>query len=236
MGTRCEQCKARFYNLTSGNPEGCQRCLCNMTGSTSQECDKTSGQCPCKNTITGRQCERCDLGFHSLNSSGCQPCQCSRRGTRFGASDRCDPVSGQCQCKNYVAGYTCDRCKPGYHNLQQLNDNGCTVCHCDPEGTLGVCDDITGSCTCKRNVTGQFCDRCPAGFFNLSSSNPNGCQPCECFAKGTQGGERTPPDELPCASSTGACLCESNVEGLKCDKCERKYFWNQAAQGCVLCR
>jgi hypothetical protein len=236
MGTRCDQCRARFYNLTSINSEGCQQCLCNMTGSTSQECDKTSGQCPCKNSVTGRQCEQCNLGFHSLNTSGCQPCQCSIRGTRFGARHRCDPVSGQCQCKNYVSGYSCNRCKLGYYNLQQLNDNGCTRCQCDARGTFGVCNDVDGSCTCKTNVTGQFCDQCRTGYFNLTLNNPAGCQPCQCYAKGTQDGDRTRPEKLQCASSTGQCLCRSDVQGLKCDECNVGYVWNQVGQGCVSCR
>ena len=230
MGVRCNQCKARFYNLTGINSDGCQPCLCNMTGATSRECDKGSGQCNCKNTVTGRQCERCDLGFHNFTSSGCQGCQCSIRGTRVGARDRCDPVSGQCQCKNYVSGYSCDRCKPGYYNLQQLNDNGCTRCQCDNKGTLGVCNDVTGVCTCKMNVTGRSCDQCPTGYFNLTSSNPNGCQPCGCYPKGTQGGS------LHCGSLTGQCLCLSNVRGLKCDQCAAGYVWNHAGQGCVPCR
>ncbi|XP_028396319.1 LOW QUALITY PROTEIN: usherin-like [Dendronephthya gigantea] len=234
IGQRCDQCKAMFYNLTRVNSEGCQPCLCNMSGSTSRLCDKTNGQCPCRNTVTGRQCERCKLGFHTLTTSGCQSCHCSERGTRFGAAKRCDVVSGQCQCKNYVTGYTCDRCKPGHYNLRQSNGNGCTRCQCDNRGTLGVCHNITGVCTCKRNVTGQFCDQCPRGYYNLTSSNPNGCQACECYRKGTQDGTKN--SDLQCSSTSGQCLCLSNVRGLKCDQCDTNYVWNQAGQGCVACR
>lgn len=234
IGQRCDQCKAMFYNLTRVNSEGCQPCLCNMSGSTTRLCDKTSGQCPCRSTVTGRQCERCKLGFHTLTNSGCQSCQCSKTGTRLGAADRCDVVSGQCQCKNYVSGYRCDRCKPGYYNLLQTNDNGCTRCRCDAGGTVGVCHNVTGVCTCKRNVTGQFCNQCPTGFYNLTSSNPNGCQSCECYHKGTQVGAKN--GELLCSSSTGQCFCLSNVVGLKCDQCDAGYVWNQAGQGCIACR
>ena len=128
IGLRCDQCKAKFYNLSIDNIEGCQSCLCNITGATSEECDKTNGQCNCKDTIQGRQCNECKLGYHTLTSSGCKPCQCSELGTRVGALNRCDPINGQCQCKNYVSGYTCDRCRKGYYKLQKSNGNGCTRC------------------------------------------------------------------------------------------------------------
>lgn len=193
IGRRCDQCKAMFYNLSGGNPHGCQPCLCNMTGSTSAECDKVSGHCPCKATVTGRQCERCEVGFHTLNTSGCQPCKCDSIGTRPGVLKRCNPVSGKCQCKNYVSGYSCDRCISGYYNLRRNNVNGCTKCSCDSKGTIGNnkdCHANTGVCTCKSNVTKANCDHCPAGYFNLSSSNPNGCQPCQCNRKGTKLGDK----------------------------------------------
>ena len=199
IGRRCDQCKAMFYNLTSGSSKGCQPCLCNMTGATSRVCDKVSGQCTCRENVSGRQCERCDSGYHTLTTSGCKPCNCSTSGTAFGASQRCDPVSGSCQCKNFVTGYYCDRCKLGYYNLRSANGNGCDRCQCDTRGTLGntkACHERTGACTCKTNVTGQICDQCPTGFYNLSSSNPHGCQPCQCFGKGTKDGDTTSAGKL----------------------------------------
>lgn len=190
-GRRCDQCKATFYNLHNSSSNGCQTCQCNLIGATSSECDKVSGQCPCKSRVTGRQCERCESTFHRLNFSGCEPCNCSPLG-----SLRCHPLSGRCQCKNYVSGYSCDRCAVGYYNLRGDNSNGCTPCPCDTKGTLGntrECHAITGSCMCKSNVTGANCGQCPAGFFNLSSANPNGCQPCRCYPKGTKDGDSRNP-------------------------------------------
>lgn len=236
MGRTCNQCKAMFYNLSIHSTHGCQPCLCNMSGSRSQECDQTIGQCPCKNHVSGRRCDQCDLGYHSFHKSGCQSCQCSESGTRLGALYRCDQVSGQCQCKNYVSGYRCDRCMAGYYKLQESNPNGCIRCLCDTRGISMACNDVSGSCTCKRNVTGSLCNQCRRGFYNLTSSNPSGCQPCQCYARGTQEGDRRRPEELNCGGSSGQCLCHSNVRGLKCDQCDVGFVWNQAGQGCVSCR
>ena len=43
-------------------------CLCNQFGTTSSTslCDHTSGQCPCKLTIDGRDCSTCQQGFFSF--------------------------------------------------------------------------------------------------------------------------------------------------------------------------
>lgn len=34
-----------------------------MDGSTSEVCDSKTGQCPCKEGIGGRQCDRCQYGY-----------------------------------------------------------------------------------------------------------------------------------------------------------------------------
>ena len=43
------------------SPSGCQ---CNLTGTvnSSDVCDKVSGQCPCKELLTGRTCNQCKVG------------------------------------------------------------------------------------------------------------------------------------------------------------------------------
>ena len=39
-------------------------CQCNLTGTVngSGVCDKVSGQCPCKELLTGRTCNQCQVG------------------------------------------------------------------------------------------------------------------------------------------------------------------------------
>ena len=48
-----------------------KECNCDPTGSTSQLCDKYTGQCPCKEHVYGRQCNRCYPGFFGFGQSGC---------------------------------------------------------------------------------------------------------------------------------------------------------------------
>ena len=38
-------------------------CNCDPDGSTSPICEKSDGQCPCKDNVGGRQCDACEDGF-----------------------------------------------------------------------------------------------------------------------------------------------------------------------------
>ncbi|XP_033120753.1 laminin subunit alpha-1-like [Anneissia japonica] len=58
IGRRCDTCQDEFYALSSDNLEGCLPCECNVGGAINNLCDKGSGQCICKNYVSGRQCDR----------------------------------------------------------------------------------------------------------------------------------------------------------------------------------
>ena len=65
---------------------------------------------------------------------------------------------------NFI-GLLCDRCAPGYGNLEQ----NCVACQCNP---------LTGQCKCKPLVIGRDCSHCEPGYWNLASGN--GCESCNC--------------------------------------------------------
>ena len=40
-----------------------------MIGSAGKTCNQTSGQCPCKEGVTGLRCDRCKKGYQQTNSA-----------------------------------------------------------------------------------------------------------------------------------------------------------------------
>ncbi|CAL1548003.1 unnamed protein product [Lymnaea stagnalis] len=57
-GQNCHRCLDGFYNLQERNPFGCVDCECDPGGSERQPCDKNTGQCVCKQRITGQKCDK----------------------------------------------------------------------------------------------------------------------------------------------------------------------------------
>lgn len=53
-------------------------------------CNRTSGQCVCKDHVTGRRCDQCESGYWNLTSSGCISCNCYSIGS---IELSCDQVS-----------------------------------------------------------------------------------------------------------------------------------------------
>ena len=198
-GVKCDTCKPGFWGLSGQEPRGCKTCQCDPFGTTARnvnQCNTITGQCSCKEGATGRKCDQCSDGYHSLTQDGCKTCNCSAAGTLPSLQDDCDKSSGRCSCKLNVEGNNCDTCKPGYYNLTAHNPQGCTQCFCDIKGTAGgsgQCDLQSGNCTCKPQVMGQRCNQCKPGTFGLNQSDPLGCQPCNCFPKGTVDGDNKRP-------------------------------------------
>ncbi|KAK3698909.1 hypothetical protein QZH41_020367, partial [Actinostola sp. cb2023] len=60
----------------------CTACNCCLDGSHNSTCDKTTGQCPCKEHSVGRTCDKCPSDYYGLGSphpQGCLHCQCSNK-------------------------------------------------------------------------------------------------------------------------------------------------------------
>ncbi|KAK7473823.1 hypothetical protein BaRGS_00034930 [Batillaria attramentaria] len=133
---QCSQCRQNFYG--HGSTLGCLPCNCHQTGSTNPQCTE-EGQCPCVDSVGGRQCDQCRPGFFAFGTGGCSPCGCDLAGSLNGT---CDQTFGTCQCKGNVEGTRCDVCKAGYFNLAASNPSGCQPCFCFQHGT--VCTSATG--------------------------------------------------------------------------------------------
>lgn len=56
-GRDCNQCLPEFYGLSENERDGCRSCDCDPGGSVDNHCDVISGQCKCRDQMTGRTCD-----------------------------------------------------------------------------------------------------------------------------------------------------------------------------------
>uniref|UniRef100_A0A663LW22 Usherin n=1 Tax=Athene cunicularia TaxID=194338 RepID=A0A663LW22_ATHCN len=213
-GRQCNQCQEGFYNLQQSNPDGCSPCNCNTSGTVNGDitCHQNSGQCKCKANVIGLRCDSCNFGFKALrysNEDGCEPCWCNSHGS---VNQFCNPLSGQCSCKERVKGLHCDTCMDNFYGLDVT---GCKACECNIAGSFSgtVCDAKTGQCACKPNIGGRQCNQCLDGYHKVQENLSFVCLPCNCDKAGTVDGS------LLCDKSTGQCPCKAGVTGLQCSRC-----------------
>ncbi|KAK0176557.1 hypothetical protein PV328_000678 [Microctonus aethiopoides] len=209
-------CRDSIFSLTTHYNNGALHCHCNALGTTSFECEKFGGQCPCKPNIIGRRCEICKTGFYGYPN--CRPCNCP-------STAICEPERGECICPSRVTGDRCDRCEEGTYGFHPII--GCEECNCSPSGVLNgdlQCDLLNGTCKCKENVVGRQCNKCQDGYSQFPY-----CEKCDCDIRGTT-------DEI-CDQYTAECFCKENVQGQACDLCKEGTFNLQSTneQGCSKC-
>ncbi|XP_057887752.1 laminin subunit beta-2-like isoform X2 [Melospiza georgiana] len=179
MGRHCHLCKPFYYRHPRSDirsPTACAPCDCDPAGSLDGgACDghtdvalgMIAGQCRCKENVAGPRCDRCRHGAYGLSHDdpqGCQPCRCDPRGTVAGSSP-CDPISGDCYCKRFVAGRSCSQCVPEFWGLS-YDLGGCRPCACDFGGAYNNrCSMEDGACPCRPHIMGRQCDQVQPGFF-----------------------------------------------------------------------
>ncbi|XP_064094479.1 laminin subunit alpha-like isoform X2 [Macrobrachium nipponense] len=109
-GRICDTCRPLFWNLRQDNPEGCEECKCDTSGTVGgmSSCEQKSGQCFCKPGVRSRRCNECRDGTYNLrddNMFGCTSCGCNLGGS---VDNTCDKETGQCRCRPRVTGQHCD--------------------------------------------------------------------------------------------------------------------------------
>ncbi|KAL4649093.1 laminin subunit alpha-2 [Arapaima gigas] len=220
-GPRCDRCSNGYYGRPIEPGGSCQPCKChgNLDPLAPQSCHPLTGAClKCREGYGGAACDSCAEGYFgdAITAKNCQPCMCHVNGS---TSEVCDPVTGQCHCRQHVVGRQCDECMPSSFGIQQ--GRGCIPCHCNSFGSKSFDCDETGQCRCQPGVTGLKCDRCARGYFNFQEG---GCTPCQCSHVGNN-----------CDSNTGQCICPPNTVGERCDRCAPNYWGNDIVTGCKSC-
>ncbi|GCB69336.1 hypothetical protein scyTo_0010538 [Scyliorhinus torazame] len=258
-----EVCRGILSSISSIIHEGALPCGCDPQGSLSSVCNPSGGQCQCRSSVVGRNCDRCAPATFGFGPSGCRPCDCHKEGS---VSEFCHHVTGQCRCNEGVYGRQCDQCQPGYWGFPN-----CRLCQCN--GHADHCDLESGECLgCRDHTGGHNCGSCLSGYYGdpvLGSGDH--CRPCPCpdgpgsgrqFATdcyqdpnsrniiclcqhgytecvcnylGTVQTQCSSADECHCNQTTGQCPCLPNVVGLACDHCAPNTWKLASGAGCELC-
>ena len=82
------------------------------------------------------------LAHTHTHTHSCQSCGCDPAGAVAGSE--CDPTSGECLCKMYVTGDTCNTCINGFQLLDANNPFGCSAGNHD--NGVGGCKVGVGGC------------------------------------------------------------------------------------------
>lgn len=70
-GRHCHYCREGYYRDATKpitHRKVCKPCDCHPIGSSGKTCNHTTGQCPCKDGVTGLTCNRCARGYQQSRS------------------------------------------------------------------------------------------------------------------------------------------------------------------------
>ncbi|XP_055945657.1 netrin-1-like isoform X3 [Argiope bruennichi] len=70
-GRHCHYCKEGYYRDNTKpitDRKACKACDCHPVGASGRTCNQTTGQCPCKDGVTGITCNRCAKGYQQSRS------------------------------------------------------------------------------------------------------------------------------------------------------------------------
>ncbi|KAG7214822.1 hypothetical protein INR49_010714 [Caranx melampygus] len=147
-------------------------------------------------------------------NDGALACDCDNSGS---TGSTCDPVGGQCPCRQHVIGRQCTKCATGYYGFPY-----CRPCECGRR----LCDEVTGRCICPPQTVKPACDVCQNQTFNYHPLL--GCEGCECSPDGIKANAG-----LECELITGQCNCKPRIGGRQCDRCASGYY---RFPDCVPCK
>ncbi|CAG9794089.1 unnamed protein product [Diatraea saccharalis] len=112
-GRHCHYCREGYYRDPSkpiSHKKACKPCDCHPVGASGKICNQTSGQCPCKDGVTGTTCNRCAKGYQQSRSHIAPCIRIPRVVTAVQAMEAVDGEPGR-------AADQCGRCRAGARTL-----------------------------------------------------------------------------------------------------------------------
>ncbi|XP_013172546.1 PREDICTED: netrin-B-like isoform X1 [Papilio xuthus] len=112
-GRHCHYCREGYYRDPAKpitHKKACKPCDCHPVGASGKTCNQTSGQCPCKDGVTGTTCNRCAKGYQQSRSHIAPCIRIPRVVTAVQAMEAVDAEPGR-------ATEQCGRCRAGARTL-----------------------------------------------------------------------------------------------------------------------
>lgn len=72
VGDLCEKCDVGYFGEPDNVDGSCVECDCDPNGVVSSGCERATGQCHCKEGVTGRRCDKCNEKKSILKNGHCQ--------------------------------------------------------------------------------------------------------------------------------------------------------------------
>ncbi|XP_026001885.1 cadherin EGF LAG seven-pass G-type receptor 1 isoform X6 [Astatotilapia calliptera] len=146
FGQYCEnKVEEKCHEGWWGSPM-CGPCNCDTSRGFHKNCNKTTGECRCK-----------DNHYRPEGEDACYPCDCFPIGSE---SRTCDPITGQCPCKGGVIGRQCNQCD---NPFAEVTPTGCEVVY---EGCPKAFD--SGIWWPKTKFGRPAAMKCPEGSFGTA--------------------------------------------------------------------
>ncbi|XP_075978692.1 netrin-3-like isoform X1 [Anticarsia gemmatalis] len=112
-GRHCHYCREGYYRDPTKpitHKKACKPCDCHPVGASGKTCNQTSGQCPCKDGVTGTTCNRCAKGYQQSRSHIAPCIRIPRVVTAVQAMEAVDGEPGR-------AAEQCGRCRAAARTL-----------------------------------------------------------------------------------------------------------------------